>query len=98
MRCWWKYRRLYLCQLFDNRTRENLQLTLEEVDGLVGDEVTRKILSSVDTAHNEGSVAIRASPQLNQVGLLLILLKFDGTTHHSNGVGRLVILVRTTKA
>ena len=57
-------------------------LTFEKVNGLVGDQIARQILRCVHTAHNQCAVAIGASPQFNETGLLHVLLKLDGTTHH----------------
>lgn len=62
-------------------------LTLEEVDGLVGDEVTSKILRRVHTADNQGTVEISAPEQLQVAGLLLALLELDGTANHGNAFG-----------
>jgi len=39
---------------------QSYRLTLEEVDGLVGDEIPCEILCSVHTAHNERAVAVGA--------------------------------------
>lgn len=63
-----------------------IELTLEEVDGLVGDEVARQVLRGVDTAHDEGTVEVGALEELSQVGLLDRLLEVDGTAHHGDGL------------
>lgn len=63
-----------------------VQLTLEEIDGLVGDEVARQVLCRVDTAHDEGTVEVGALEELGQVGLLHRLLEVDGSAHHGDGL------------
>lgn len=50
--------------------RGKIKLTLKEVYGLVGDEVTSKVLCRVNTAHDEGSVAVDASEELQIAGVL----------------------------
>lgn len=59
-----------------------MRLTLEKVDGLVGNEVTRQVLGSVNTADNSSTVEIGALEQLQVVGLLNILLELDSAAHH----------------
>ena len=59
---------------------------LEEVDSLVGDEVTSQVLRSVDTADDESAVEISATEQFKVVGVLDRLLEIDGTTHHGDGL------------
>src|SRR5688572_14655555 len=62
------------------------RLTLEEEDGLVGNQVAGQVLGSVDAADDEGTVKVDTAEKLEVGRLLGILLKLDGTTHHSNGL------------
>lgn len=65
-------------------TESEEQLTLKEVDSLVGNQVTRQVLRGVHTTNNKSTVEISALPQLNQVRLLDSLLKIDSPAHHSH--------------
>jgi hypothetical protein len=65
---------------------EGPELTLEEEDSLVGNQVTSQVLRSVDAAHNEGTVKVNAAEQLKVAGLLLTRLKVNSTAHHSNSL------------
>ena len=58
------------------------ELTLEEVNRLVGDQIARQVLSRIHTTHNECTVAIGAFPQFDETGVLVGLLKLDRATHH----------------
>ena len=60
--------------------------TLEEVDGLVGNQVAGKILRRVYTAHNEGTAEICALEQFHVAGFGLGLFKLDNATHHCNSL------------
>lgn len=60
-------------------------LTLEEINSLVGDQVTGQVLRGVHTAHDEGAVAVGALEQLQKTWLALVLLQFNSATHHGNG-------------
>ena len=59
-------------------------LTLEEVDGLVGNEVASQVLCGVHTANNGSTVKIDSLEQLQKVGVAGILLEVNGTTHHGD--------------
>ena len=61
---------------------------LEEVDGLVGNEVTSQVLGEVDTTDDHGAAKVDTLEQLNVVGLLGALLHLDNTTHHGNALLR----------
>jgi hypothetical protein len=74
------------------------QLTLEEVDSLVSDQIARQVLRCVHTAHNQGAVAISAFPQLEEIGLLLRLFEFDRTAHHGNCICRVISCAGASKA
>lgn len=60
-------------------------LTSEEVYGLVGNKVTRKVLSCVHATHNESAVQVSATEELQIIRFLDVLLELNGSTHHSNG-------------
>lgn len=62
------------------------KLTFEEVNGLIGNQVTGQILRSVDTAYDQCTVTIGSLPELNETGFLFGLLEFDCTTHHGDCV------------
>ena len=58
----------------------------EEVDSLVGDEVTSQVLCGVHTTNDEGSSEICSLEKFDVAGLLLALLQLNGSTHHGNGL------------
>ena len=64
---------------------------LEEVDGLVGNEVTSQVLGEVDTTDDHGAAKVDTLEQLNVVGLLGALLHLDGRVELLNGL--LVLLL-----
>lgn len=70
---------------------------LEEVDGLVGNQVTSQVLGSVNAADDEGTVEIGATEELEQARLLDSLLEIDGTLHHGNGLVGVVDLGGTSE-
>jgi hypothetical protein len=73
-------------------------LTFEKVNRLVSNQIARQILRCIHTAHNQCAVAIGTSPQFNETGLLLVLLKFDRATHHCDCVSGIIICTRASKA
>lgn len=60
--------------------------TFEEVDGLVSDEITSKILCQIHAAHNRGTTKVSALEQFNVAWSLGGRLELNDTTHHSDGV------------
>ena len=73
-------------------------LTFEEVNRLVGDQIARKVLRCVHTAHDQRAVEISTSPQFNETGLPLALLKLDRATHHCDCVSGIIVCTRASKA
>lgn len=61
---------------------------LEELDGLVGNQVTSSILSGVDTANNKSTTEIGALGESDVARLLGRLFHLNNTTHHCNLIGR----------
>lgn len=74
-----------------------ISLTLEEVDSLVSDQVTSKVLSGVDAANDGSTVSISALEELNEAGLFDGLLEINGTSHHGNSLLSVVDVGRTSE-
>ncbi|KAG9665291.1 putative sugar transporter, partial [Aureobasidium melanogenum] len=55
---------------------------LEEVDGLVGNQVTSQVLSGVDEANDEGTAEVGALEKFDVAGFLLRCFHLNNTTHH----------------
>lgn len=62
-------------------------LTLEEEGGLVGNQVTSKVLRRVDQAGDDGSPKVSALEKIKDGGVsTLDRLDLDSTLHHGKGV------------
>lgn len=75
--------------MFALQYRKRCRLTLEEVDSLVSDEITRKILRQVYTANDASAVEISAFEQLQEAWPLVGGLHLNDTAHHGDSLSRL---------
>ncbi len=66
--------------------------TFEEINSLVGNEVTSEVLGRVHTTNNECAVAVSALEKFQNTRLLLRLLQLNSTTHHGDGLFRVLDL------
>lgn len=73
-------------------------LTLEEIDSLVGNQITSQILRRIHTANDQCAVAISALPQFNKTGLLHGLFQINGTTHHGYLILGVIVCTAAAKA
>jgi hypothetical protein len=65
------------------------KLTLEKVNGLIGNKVTSKVLCEVDTTHDTCTVEVGSFEQLNVARRLVGSFEVNDTTHHGNRLTRI---------
>lgn len=75
----------------------DMELTLEEVGSLVGNQVASKVLRRVHQANDERSPQISALEQIRKLGrtALLLLLNLDGALNHGQFLDRILLGLAT---